>query len=139
MKTTLAIPVWKDHVSSTFDFARSIYIVELDGEREVARKEIELDDCPIAMKVQAIRDAGAQVTLCGAISRSLAQALGQAGIQIIPFASGQIDRVIAAYVCNRLSDPCFMQPGCHPGARRRWRQGGKAYTSRESCRRMHRF
>jgi predicted Fe-Mo cluster-binding NifX family protein len=119
----LAIPVWDDQVSTTLDFARALVLVEVQGGREVSRKEVVLGDGPAAGKARKLRNLGVGVVLCGAVSQSLAQAVSGAGIQIVPYVSGPIDEVLGAYLCGRLSEPRFMQPGCRPGARRRWRHG----------------
>ncbi len=123
MITTIAIPVWNDRVSTTFDFARKLLLVEADGGRDVSRKEVRFDNESIAEKARRMRDMGAKVVLCGAVSGPLAQAICQLGIQIIPYVSGQVDNVLAAHLCGRLTEPRFMQPGCRPGARKRWRHG----------------
>ncbi len=39
MNTIIAIPVWEDQVSTTFDFARKLLLVEAVGERELSRRE----------------------------------------------------------------------------------------------------
>ena len=118
---TVAIPVWDDGVSTAFDFARKLLVVEVDGKREVSRKELPLDDEPAEKNAGRIRDLAVQVVICGAISQPLAQAVSQAGIEIIPYVSGQVDSVLAAYLCGRLADPRFLQPGSRPGARKRRR------------------
>jgi len=131
VKTTLAIPVWDDQVSTTFDFARKLLIVEANGEREVSRKEVALGDEPVERKARRIRDLAVQVVLCGAISQPLARAVSQAGVEVIPYVAGQVDNVLAAYLCGQLAQPRFLQPGCRPGARSRWRhqRGGCGASS----------
>lgn len=118
---TLAIPVWDDMVSTTFDFARKLLVVETDGGKEISRREIPLGDEAPAVRARRMQDLGVEVILCGAVSQPLAQAVSRAGIQTIPYVSGQVDNVLAAYLCERLAEPRFLQPGCRPGARRRWR------------------
>lgn len=131
MNMTLAIPVWEEQVSTTFDFARRVLIVKANGGREVARSERILGDGSVESKARVLRDQAVQVVICGAISQALARVVAQAGIQILPYVTGHVDMVLAAYLCGRLGDPCFLQPGCRSGARRRWRnQGG-------FCHKMH--
>ena len=134
MNTTLAIAVWDDRVSTTFDFARNLLIVEADGGREISRREVPLGDEPLDKKARRIQDLSVQVMLCGAISRPLAQAISRAGIQIIPFVTGQVDDVLAAYLCGRLTDPHFLQPGCRPGARKQWSHRCGFYSGDGGCR-----
>ena len=123
MSTTVAIPIWNDQVSTTFDFSEKILIVETESGREIERREIEIGKKSAAAKAEELKRENAEVLLCGAISQPLAQAVSRAGVQIVPFVSGAIDSVLAAYLCGRLAEPCFLQPGCRPGARRRWRHG----------------
>ncbi len=124
MNTIIAIPVWEDQVSTTFDFARKLLIVEAEGAREISRSEVILSEEPVARMARQLRDLTVQVVLCGAISQPLARAMSRAGIQVIPYISGEVDPVLAAYLCGQLSEPRFLQPGCQSGARRRWRQRG---------------
>ena len=133
VNTTLAIPIWNDRVSTTFDFAQTLLVVEVSGEREISRKTIVLKDEPAERKAHEIRDMGVQVVLCGALSRPLAQAVTQRGIEIIPYVTGHVDDVLAVYLCGRLTEPLFLQPGCRPGARRRWRHRGGFCRGGKGC------
>lgn len=121
MKTTVAIPVWDNRLSTTLDFARKLVIVEIDGARELSRREVTLNDEPADRRARKIRDLGGQVVLCGAVSQPLARAVSHLGIQLLPFLSGPIDEVLAAYFCDRLGDPRFLLAGSTPGAGRKWR------------------
>lgn len=129
----LAIPAWNEQVSTTFDFARNLLVVEVDGKREISREEATLGDEPIGRKARRIQNLGVQIVLCGAVSQPFARAVSQAGIQIIPYVAGQVDDVLGAYFCDRLSEPRFIQPGCRPGARRRWRNQGAGCHGQRGC------
>jgi predicted Fe-Mo cluster-binding NifX family protein len=121
----IAVPVWEDRVSTTFDFARRAVVVEADGAREVGRREAALPDEPALRRAGRLRELGVGTVLCGAVSRPLALAVREAGIELIPFVAGPVDAVVRAYLGGRLADARFLQPGCMPGARRRWgRRGG---------------
>ena len=137
MKTTVAIPVWNDQVSTTCDFAQRLLVVGAEEEREIWRKELKLPDEPPERKARTIRDAGTQVLLCGAISEALARAVSQAGIRLIPFVAGPADEVLGAFLCGRLDDPRFLLPGTCPAARRRWRHG-RGWCSRPAGARQRR-
>jgi len=122
VKTTLAIPAWNDQVSTTLDFARELIVVETDGARELSRRKVSLGDETPERRARRIRDLGGQTVLCGAVSRPLAQAASRMGIELVPFLSGPVDDVLAAYFCDRLTDPRFLLAGSPPGAGRRWRR-----------------
>jgi predicted Fe-Mo cluster-binding NifX family protein len=124
VSTHLGIPVWEDQVSTTLDFARTLLVVEVAGGREVSRQEAQLGNMPVERKARLIRDRGVGIVLCGAVSEPLARAVCRAGIQLIPHVSGRVDDVVAAYLRGQLAEPRFLQPGCGPAARRRWRRRG---------------
>ena len=123
VKTTVAIPVWNDQVSTTFDFAPELLVIETEGAREISRDRIQLRERSLEGRARKLRSLAVQVVLCGAVSQPLARAVVQAGIQMIPYVTGPVDDVLGAYLCGRLTEPRFLQPGCRPGARKRWRHG----------------
>jgi predicted Fe-Mo cluster-binding NifX family protein len=123
MKTRLAISVWDDRVATTLDFAETLLVVETENGREISRKSVQIGERTVEGRARKIRDLAVEVVLCGAISQPLAGALHRAGIEVIPYVSGAVDEVIAAFLCGRLAEPRFRQPGSRAGARRRWRHG----------------
>ncbi|HER44459.1 MAG TPA: dinitrogenase iron-molybdenum cofactor biosynthesis protein [Candidatus Eisenbacteria bacterium] len=123
MATRLAIPAWKGTVSTVFDFAGSALLIDVQGRREISRREIQLPKGPVQQRAALLSGYGVRVLICGAISRPLAWLTARSGIRIVAFVSGPIDEVVAAYLCGRLSDPRFLLPGSPPGIRRRWQQG----------------
>lgn len=108
-------------VSTTFDFARRILLVEAEGAREVARGEMRLRNEAPGRKARALRDAGVRVVICGAVSRSLARAVAQSGIGLFPLVTGAAEEVLAAYLGGRLDDPRFLLPGTTPDQKQQWR------------------
>ena len=123
VKTRLAIPTWEDAVSTVFDFAARLLIVELEDNREVSRTEIPLPAEPPISRGRRLSQLGVSVLICGAISQTLAAVVAGMGIQIIPFVSGPVDTVLPAYLSGQLINGRFLLPGYLPGARRRWRRG----------------
>ncbi len=127
MKKVIAIPVWEGALATTFDFAEKILMVEMENACELRRYEVALTDNVSRSRV--LEEARVDVMLCGTISQRIYRECIQRGIQVIPFVSGEIDAVLSAYLSGRLDHPCYMQPGCRMGARRRWRH--KAGCRRE--------
>ncbi len=116
----IAIPVWNGFVSSVFDFAHYLLVVDVKGKQEINRWQIQLAQQVIPQRVNQLISSGIEVIICGAISRPLAATLKASNIKIIPFVSGSVDEVLEAYLDNRLAEPQFLQPGCWPGARKRF-------------------
>jgi predicted Fe-Mo cluster-binding NifX family protein len=116
----IAIPIWEGCVSSVFDFAHQLAIVDTEDQREVSRFSIKLKEQSAQQRVADMVKLGIDVLICGAISRSLSSTLAASNLEVIPFVSGPVDEVLAAYFNNRLSEARFLQGGCRPGARKRF-------------------
>jgi predicted Fe-Mo cluster-binding NifX family protein len=116
----IGIPVWNGFVSSVFDFAHQLAVVDAKGHQVVRRSQIGLREQPMQRRAEELIRLGIDVLICGAISRSLASMLVASNIEVIPFVSGSVDSVLDAYFAGRLSEPQFLQPGCRSGARNRF-------------------
>jgi len=114
-RTTVAIPVWGDQVSTVFDFARNLILVDIGASGETGRTEIALAGPPV-MRAARLAQNGAGVLICGAISRPLAQMVAAHGIEIIPFVRGSVQEVLEAYLAGGLRGPRFLLPGFRPVA-----------------------
>ena len=125
----VALPVWQGHVSSVFDFAHNLLVIELDTKGEKGRQEIVLVEQSDLERVTTLKQLGVGVLICGAISKPLAELINASGIQVLPFVTGSTEHIVNAYKTGRLSQPQYTLPGFWPGARRsfrrrRYRKGG---------------
>ena len=122
----IAIPLWNDCVSNVFDFAHRLLLVDIENGKEINRSEIELKADSLLQRAGRLKSLEADVLVCGAISRALAQMVTASGIQVLPYVTGRVDDVLQAYLSGQLVRPQFTMPGCWPGARRgfgHWRRG----------------
>jgi predicted Fe-Mo cluster-binding NifX family protein len=125
----VALPVWQGHVSSVFDFAHKLLVIELDSDVERNRQEIVLVEQSDLERVTTLKQLGVGVLICGAISKPLAELINASGIQVLPFVTGSTEHIVNAYKTGQLSQPQYTLPGFWPGARRsfrrrRYRKGG---------------
>jgi predicted Fe-Mo cluster-binding NifX family protein len=118
----VALPVWQGRVSSVFDFAHKLLVVEFEKGREKARQEIILVEQSGPNRAATLKELGVGVLICGAISRPLAEMINGSGIQVLPFVSGSTEQIINAYKTGRLSQPQYILPGFWRGARRGFRR-----------------
>jgi predicted Fe-Mo cluster-binding NifX family protein len=118
----VAIPVWKGRISPVLDVASKVLLVEIISHRELNRQEYTLVPSNPWARAQAIRQLGAEVLICGAVSRQLEAALRSAEIQVICNICGPVEAVLTAYCEGRLDENVFLMPGCC-GRRRRFRGG----------------
>ena len=127
----IAIPTWNDRVSSAFDFAHRVLLVNIENGRETGHSEISFPPESDPEKVSRLEALGAEVLICGAISRSLASRVGASGIKVLPYVVGPVDEILKAYLTGELIQPQFTLPGCWPGARKGFRRRCRSSRTRE--------
>jgi predicted Fe-Mo cluster-binding NifX family protein len=131
----IAIPIWNDCVSSVFDFAGKLSLVEMKNGKEISRSEALLESQSLSQRVGQLKSLEVDVLICGAISRALANMVTASGIKVLPYVTGSIDDVLQAYLTGQLVKPKFSMPGCWPGARKGFRN---KHGGRCGCGRGHR-
>jgi predicted Fe-Mo cluster-binding NifX family protein len=124
----LAIPIWNGRVSPVFDAAQRILVVDNSGGGETSRREHQLSEAHLPLRVRRLEDMGVDVLICGAISNQVAALVEAAGIKIIPWVSGEVEDVIGAFQREDLESPRYFMPGfggrrCRRGKRGRSRRG----------------
>ena len=116
--TKIAIPQWQGQVSTVFDFAGKLLLIDIDGQKEINRSEIDLPEEPMPQRATRLKSLGVDVLICGAISRPLSLMITGAGIEVLPYVTGCIDEVLNAYLTGQLTQQRFTMPGCKAGARK---------------------
>lgn len=128
----IAIPIWNDRVSTVFDFAVRILLVEIKNDKEISRSQILLESQSLSQRVGQLKKLNVDILICGAISRELAGLAKTSEIQVLPYITGSVNDILDAYRTGQLAQPQFAMPGCWPGARKgfgrrqrgcRWRAG----------------
>lgn len=123
----VAIPVWGHCVSTVFDFSDCLLMINVDSGQITNREVVRFVENTIVGKGTRLRELGAQVLLCGAISRPLRRLIETSGIKVIPFLKGTADEILEAYLSDHLLDKRFILPGCSPDE---WRAGGRGMRRR---------
>ena len=129
-------------MSPVFESAARVLAFELDQGEEISRAEYELPViCQsghgpgryftggdfLFRKVQRLREIGARVLICGAISDSVIRMINSRGIAVIGWISGDVEEVISAFIENSIYEPVFLMPGRRPG-------GGRHHCRRRGSR-----
>jgi predicted Fe-Mo cluster-binding NifX family protein len=123
----IAIPVWNGRVSPVFESVRTLVVLEVEDGRQKGRTEVHLTDPAPHVRVRRLVDRDVDVLVCGAISRPVAEMCAEAGITVIPWVSGDFERVVEAFLAGSLPNPDLTMPGCccrRLRARRRNRHPG---------------
>ena len=118
----IAIPVWQGNVSSVFDFAHKLLLVELENGTEKNRQEVPLAERSCQERAAKLRQLNVDVLICGAISRPLVFMLSSSGIEVLPFVTGSTQQIMDAYKTGQLYQPQYALPGYWEGARRCFRR-----------------
>lgn len=123
----VAITVWNSRISPVFDVATRALLIDLENGNETGRIEIGMTDVYPSLRVQRLRSQGVDLLICGAVSNSTAALIESAGIELIPWVSGEANEVLNAFKDGNLMSPRFVMPGCKMQMRRRC-HGAKRVT-----------
>jgi predicted Fe-Mo cluster-binding NifX family protein len=126
---TIAIPHWQGRVSPVFDAASHVLLADVDTVGSLGERELVLDQVGEADRAGCLAEAGADVLICGAISRPMQTAVESAGLTVIPHICGDVHRVLAAYAAGALDEQTFCMPGCGRGRHRRGGSGRRGGVS----------
>ncbi|MBN1851245.1 MAG: NifB/NifX family molybdenum-iron cluster-binding protein [Pirellulales bacterium] len=118
-----AIPICDGRISPVFDAARRLLLVDIENGREIWRTEQIMDEPEPTFRARRIVEFGANILICGAISRPLEATLVSAGVEVIPQTCGQVEEVLRAFMAGQLTEQAFLMPGSC-GHRRRRSHGG---------------
>jgi predicted Fe-Mo cluster-binding NifX family protein len=127
----VAIPHWQQRVSPVLDTARQCYVITMEDGVEISRQDIELRGVSPLQRARELAALEIDVLICGAMSRSLEEALRISGVPVRPKTCGEISDLVQAIMEDRLDGEHFLMPGCC-GRRRRTqgRRRGRAHGCR---------
>ncbi len=115
----VAMPVWRGQISTVFDFARRLLVVDVDDGVETTASEFSFDEESLTSRVRTLSRLGTEVLICGSISRELAAMVASSGIDIVSFVKGPAKEVLAAFLAGELDDQRFLLSGSDPEARQK--------------------
>jgi predicted Fe-Mo cluster-binding NifX family protein len=107
----VAIPVFESRVSPVLDSCRRIVVVDIEGGCEIRRQEIVLKKMSIHERLEVIARWGIKKIICAGVSDIMCKFLASKNVAIISGIAGELEKIIDAYICNRLDEPCFLMPG----------------------------
>lgn len=119
----IAIPCWEGTVSPVFDVARELLVIDTTGSAHPRWTE-PFSGSLMPQRMHRLKELGIDVVICGGISNPLRAMTEAAGIRVIPWMSGPVDEVLAAYFSGSLGDGRFTMPG-GPGPRGPRYRGGR--------------
>ena len=108
----VAIPIWNGRVSPVFDVAQRLVVSDADQGQLLDQKEYFVQADSLPARTQVLVDLGVEVLLCCAISNEQSQSLAGKGIRVIPHVCGPADKVVLAFLQDRLDEESLAMPGC---------------------------
>ena len=121
MRTAFA--VMDNRIAPVFDTARELLIISSETPTLKAAKRLLLGQSTYISRPLAIAECGADVLVCGAVSRPLRAMLEAYGIEVHPFVAGDVSNIVEAYYRGELDAPRFAMPGCRRGRGRGFHGG----------------
>jgi predicted Fe-Mo cluster-binding NifX family protein len=113
----VAVTVWEERISPVFDASRRLLIAEIEDRRIMDRSYVIFDPGMPSNLVKILSELDVPVLICGAVSQVPANIMASGGIELIPFITGEVDRVLEVYARGNSLAPTFVMPGCHDGDR----------------------
>lgn len=107
----VAITVWGDRISPVFDSARTLLVAEI-REDQVAGRKIQMFQSTVFNRcLRLLEELDVRVLICGALCEGPVRLLEFHGIEVIPFVTGEAEKVLECYVQGKdLKE--FAMPGC---------------------------
>jgi len=108
----IALTVWEDRISPVFDVASTLLLAEIANGEILNRQFAAFNPVISSRLADMLKQMGISVLICGAISKLPADIIALSGIELIPFISGNADRVIDSFAKGKPIIPAFSMPGC---------------------------
>jgi len=118
----VALTVWGNRISPVFDSAQTLLIAEIRNDQVVDRK-IQLFQATMFNRcLRLLEQLDVRVLICGALCEGPVRLLEACNIEVIPFVTGETEKILQYYVDGKdLTE--FVMPGCGHGRCCRTRTG----------------
>ena len=107
----VAIPVFESRVSPVLDSCHRMVVVDIEKGREIRRRELSLEKMSVYERIEVISRWGIRKIICAGVSDVMCRFLAGKNIVLVNGIAGEIEKIINAYICNRLDNACFVMPG----------------------------
>ncbi len=107
----VALTVWGNRISPVFDSAKKILIVQIENRKIKSRQYTSFNFKLRGNMCEKLTDTGAEVLICGAISKEAYHFFDSSTIELIPFVSGNAEVVLESYIKKSYVSQIFFMPG----------------------------
>ncbi len=120
----IAMPIHGSYVSTVFDFADRLLLVDIANNQTLKEDETFFPQTLPSIRVGKLRELGVNTLICGAISNALAAMIWHSGINLVSGITGEARQILDAYMKGQLYRPQYLLPGFGPTGRCGWWRGG---------------
>ena len=107
----VAIPVFESRVSPVLDSCHRMVVVDIEKGREIRRQDLNLEKMSIHERIEVMARWGIRKIICAGVSDVMCKFLAGKNIALVSGVAGELEKIIIAYICNRLDDACYIMPG----------------------------
>jgi len=107
----IAIPEWRNNVSTVFDFAHWLLVIEADGINEINRTRIPINEKSFAELARKLVGLNVRILICNEISRQLEGIISSHGIKIVSHVKGLVNEVLNDYFTGKLNNSSLFSQG----------------------------
>ena len=102
----VAIPIFLDRISPRLDCARKLLVLEIEKDRLVEKREMDISHWLPDEKIIYLKRLGIRQLICGGIRLEDRNGLNRFGIQVASPLYGEVDTIIKEYLSGKLNMPC---------------------------------
>jgi hypothetical protein len=107
----IGIPVFESRISPVLDSCNLMLMIDIDQGHEIRRREISLERIDVAERIDLFVRWGIRKIICAGVSELMCRYIASKDITLISGIAGELEKILDAYLCNRLDDTCFVMPG----------------------------
>jgi predicted Fe-Mo cluster-binding NifX family protein len=107
----IAITIWGNRISPVFDSARTLMIAQVENLKIINRRYEDFHLKNTDQIPSSLNDLQIDILICGAITDAQVKAVEKAGIQLVSFISGNIEKVLMSLLKKPHGMSEFLMPG----------------------------
>jgi predicted Fe-Mo cluster-binding NifX family protein len=107
----VAMTVWGNRVSPVFDSAQTILLADIDDMEITGRKREFIPVTAPSTMAGTLVKLNIDTLICGAISRHPAEIIEEAGITLLPFITGNAEKILEEFARKKPMGK-YIMPGC---------------------------
>ena len=106
----IAIPLFIDRISPRFDFAPTLGLFNIEGEKIMDSREISCEGWNENERILQLKELGVDTLICGGLPNYLMGLLNHNGIKVIPWVAGNASEALTLFLRGRLSSGMALCP-----------------------------